>query len=165
MDEKTIARFWSKVDKNGPVPSHMPHLGNCWIWTGCRNEKGYGGFGKHQKAHRVSWRLHNGNPVGMCVLHQCDTPACVNPSHLFLGTIRDNNRDMAQKGRQFVPHRRGSDHRSAKLTESDVLEIRRLRTTGLTQWALARQFGVGQYTIWAIVTGKSWKHVSHQSAE
>lgn len=91
-------RFWAKVQKSD----------GCWLWTGSVR-RGYGQFGvsatRHTTAHRFSWELHNG-PVpkgegyhGTCVLHHCDTPRCVRPDRLFLGTIADNTHDMIAKGR------------------------------------------------------------------
>ncbi len=75
----------------------------CYLWTGKKNKNGYGRIkvnGKEQAAHRVSYAIANGAiPDGMCVLHRCDTPACVNPEHLFAGTVIDNLRDMHAKGR------------------------------------------------------------------
>lgn len=75
----------------------------CWLWTGPVNNTGYGlAFFKNKQtlAPRSSWEVHNGPiPDGMYVLHRCDTPACINPAHLFLGTAMDNTRDMIAKGR------------------------------------------------------------------
>jgi hypothetical protein len=89
-------RFWAKVQKSD----------GCWIWTGSQNRKGYGWVGvpgrQTKLAHRVSWVLANGHlDASACVLHRCDTPACVRPDHLFLGSKADNNRDMVSKGRHF----------------------------------------------------------------
>ena len=88
----TKERFWEKVDKSG----------DCWKWI-AHLLKGYGRFRLNNKtwsAHRVSWTLHYGEiPEGMCVLHRCDNPGCVNPEHLFLGTRTDNMKDRDQKGR------------------------------------------------------------------
>ena len=99
-------RFWSKVDKNGTAPAHVPELGPCWIWT-ARRDYGYGRFwldGHLLRVHRVAWELHHGFiPIGLCVLHRCDNRQCVNVEHLFLGTPADNAADMMSKGRHVAP--------------------------------------------------------------
>jgi hypothetical protein len=94
-------RFWPKVNKTAP--------NGCWEWTACTNELGYGWIaagtrqGRHLKAHRVSYALAFGEvPEGMSVLHRCDNPLCVKPSHLFLGTQADNMADMIRKGRKVT---------------------------------------------------------------
>jgi hypothetical protein len=102
MDDTMLSRFWSKIDKNGPVPAHVPHLGPCWIWTASLRN-GYGTLyvrGRKEYAHRFSFEIHHGRPPsGLCVLHRCDNRRCCKPTHFFLGTKGDNNRDTAQKGR------------------------------------------------------------------
>jgi len=96
------SRFWSKIDKGDGT--------GCWLWTAAKRSSGYGQFwldGHQQSAHRASWQLHHGPiPEGMFVCHHCDVRPCVNPSHLFLGTLADNHADMCAKGRQA----RGEKH-------------------------------------------------------
>lgn len=98
-----VARFWARVDKNGPVPVDQPELGPCWLWTGCRTPEGYGKLkfdGRYYRAHRLAYELTHGPiPAGFFACHRCDTPPCVRPSHLFLGTHTENNRDAKAKGR------------------------------------------------------------------
>lgn len=87
-------RFWSKVQRTN----------GCWLWTASKDAFGYGRFSAAERAHRHSWTLaHGAIPDGLCVLHRCDTPACVNPAHLFLGTRADNVADMVTKGRHINP--------------------------------------------------------------
>ncbi len=89
-------RFWASVDREG-------NMGGCWMWRGAKTSYGYGKMRDHYKhvgTHRVSYMLNIGPiPIGMHVLHKCDNPACVNPSHLFLGTQSDNMKDMFKKKR------------------------------------------------------------------
>lgn len=131
---------------------------------------GYGGFkldGKLRQSHRVAWEFTHG-PIstGMLVCHRCDNPPCVNPAHLFLGTNRDNQRDMARKKRGYTRERhwmakypervRGEKNRAARLTVADVSEIRRLLRVGEKQRSVALRFGVTQAAISLIWRGKNW---------
>lgn len=152
-------RFWKFVDKNGP--SH-PTLGRCWAWTGGKIRRGYGMFraaAGQIKAHRYAWELHHGPiPDGLCILHCCDNPSCVNPDHLSPGTAAENIADRDRKGRT----NKGEDHYLAKLTAEQVRDIRHRyqrdsSTSGST--ALAREFGVSYMTILRVIWRRCWKHV------
>jgi hypothetical protein len=168
MDAKTIARFWRKVDKNGPVPEHRPELGPCWLWLGFKAPAGYGrgtGYGKFrynsgQLAHRFSWMLANGRPPELLVCHRCDNPGCVRPDHLFEADQKTNVRDSIAKGRARRRVLRGAAHHAAKLTEAKVLEIRRLTSEGVRQSELAKQFGVFDGTIHSVIHRKTWAHIT-----
>lgn len=155
---RNIERFWSKVDTRG----------DCWLWIATKLPKGYGLFrcqGKLHKAHRFVWELTYGEiPDKLFVLHHCDTPSCVNPTHLFLGTHQENMADCVNKGRsrtqKHPEQQRGERNGRAKLTEAQVREIRQAYATGnITQKALARQFCVSQDTIWSALKADKWKHI------
>lgn len=144
-------RFWAKVQKSR----------GCWLWTAGCFADGYGTFRKGSKmcrAHRVSWELAYGTiPPGQLVLHTCDTPRCVKPTHLFLGTDADNAADRDTKGRQPVV--RGEAHGSAKLTKTIVRAIRRAATTQ-TQQEIATRYGIAKATVYCVVKRKTWAHVT-----
>lgn len=122
------------------------------------------GNGGMRGVHRVAWEAWNGTiPAGMWVLHHCDNPPCCNPAHLYLGTPADNNRDRDERGR----HRalRGSQNGQAKLTEDDALEIReRYAAGGVSQYALAAEYGVHQSAVWHVINGTGWRH-AHAEAQ
>lgn len=150
-------RFWEKVDKNGPRILKTP----CWVWTGSKNQGGYGQFrieGKTLKAHRWSYAFHKG-PIhdDLHICHKCDNRPCVNHNHLFPGTRLDNMRDCAQKGRR--PIMRGELNGRKKLTEIQVLDIRsRTYYYGLMA-VLSREFNVTSVLISKIRNRGLWKHV------
>lgn len=152
---KQVARFWSRVSK-------APHSKGCWEWQGQTDKGGYGTISindRNKRAHRMSYELAYGElPAELDVLHTCDNPTCVNPSHLFLGTDVDNMRDKVAKDRQC----KGESHGMSKLTEEQVLEIRRRykRYAKVDNTVtLAREFGVHQSRIFDIVNRKKWKHI------
>lgn len=163
--EKELARFWAKVDKNGPTPVHVPGLGNCWIWTGAKARKGwpYGRLRTNKRwisAHRFSFELVNGPiPRGRLILHRCDTPPCIRPEHLRLGTSKDNTRDMFEKGRAAHAGALGEANSHAKLTEQQVIAIRQRFHRGELIRRLALEYGLGVSAISSIVNGRTWKHV------
>lgn len=157
-------RFWEKVSKDGPIPVRSPELGPCWVWTAGINHKrgGYGAFvlrkGVIRRAHRIAWELVRGSiPDGQWVLHRCDNPPCVRPSHLFLGTPKDNVDDMAAKGRGNPL--KGSARPTARLSEADALAIREARRQGAVGAELARRYGVHRSTIYHICQRDSWRHI------
>lgn len=131
----------------------------CHLWIAGCHAKGYGTFhvggGKDVKAHRLAWEISNGPiPIGMCVCHKCDTPPCVNPEHLFLGTITDNNHDCDRKGRR--PHFNGERIGTSKLCVDDIITI---RTSPLGCWRLANKMGISKSVIKSIRTRASWNHI------
>ncbi len=136
----------------------------CWLWEGFTTVYGYGQLAAGPKgggtvlAHRAAWESHHGRdiPKGMVIMHSCDTPACVNPAHLILGTQRENMKDMHAKKRHVVPHARGTEHHSCRFTEIDVRHIRR---SSLPPKDLAAQYGVNVTSINRIRSRKTWKHV------
>ena len=145
-----IERFWSKVKKTE----------SCWSWIGSRDVGEYGAFsvGKHvqYKAHRVAWYLVSGvDPGNLFVLHHCDSPWCVRPDHLFLGTNRDNMEDMARKGRSKKgrPGTRGQASGMAKLTED---QVRAIRTDRRTLTEVAKDYGICFQTVSLIRLRKNW---------
>lgn len=162
--ESDRARFWAKVDKNGPVPSHDPSIGSCWIWTAARFSNGYGAFRlgpKQRRAHVVSYEWAVGPvPSGQQVQHACNVKACVNPAHLSLGDQKRNIEYALSLGRMASGVRSGMHtHGLTKLSDSDVTEIRRLAGLGVFQEDLANQFGVTQTMISRIILGRAWQHL------
>ena len=145
-------RFWRNVSQ-GPGMA-------CWLWTASTERAGYGHMrvGKTmKKCHRISWEIHHGKiPAGLYVLHRCDVPACVNPKHLWLGTLTDNNRDRETKGRGRQP--KGSKSGRSKLTEAEVPLIRQ---RGLQENAMqiALDYPVTATAIRFILQRKVWRHV------
>lgn len=139
-------RLLERIKKNG----------DCWIYTGAVGGDGYGvigiGRGTSNRAHRVMYEVFVGPiPKGMLVCHRCDTPLCINPRHLFLGTPKDNTQDMISKGRGRAMS--GETHPSAKLSDADVTAIKRLRKSGRTLSYIADRFGVSFQHISALTNG------------
>jgi hypothetical protein len=147
-------RFWKFVFKTD----------SCWLWTGGtlggygrftyyeRGEDGIAVGRRHEPAHAFAYRTMKGPIAGLHVLHKCDTPLCVNPDHLFLGTPLDNMHDRNATCR----HAHGERHGKARLTWEKVRQIRERRSKGETQVALAISFGVSRRNIRAIVNDEIW---------
>jgi hypothetical protein len=167
-----VSNFWGKVNIHG--------ANGCWIWTGFKNKGGYGTLnvrGRVWLAHRLSYLLASKkNPESLCVLHKCDNRSCVNPDHLFLGTIAENNQDMINKGRASfqtgtaihvtgVKHgrytkpgktARGERNGSAKIKDSEVSAIRFFFNNGsLSQRLLSKAFGIHIATVNRIINRKT----------
>ena len=153
-----VERFWSNValsDDSDP--------GRCWLWFGPVGHNGYGLFSESRwryRAHRLAYSLCVGPiPDGFYVCHRCDNPACVRPSHLFLGTAADNVRDMVSKSRNNP--NRGRHNGRAKLTEAAVREIRAgYAAGGVTQAEIADRFGVSRSMVQFVLNRGNWKHVA-----
>ncbi len=138
----------------------------CWLWTAGKSDDGYGSVkarGKTRRAHREAYDAENGigSAAGLVIRHKCDVRACVNPSHLLIGTRADNSRDMVERGRQVC--QKGEVNGRAKLTDADVRTIRSeyvpgSRTHG--QRAIAGRFGVAVSIIGRIGRREIWGHVS-----
>ncbi|MFA6358933.1 MAG: HNH endonuclease signature motif containing protein [Candidatus Omnitrophota bacterium] len=157
-----IQRFWFHVDKNGPIITQ--ELGNCWVWIGCKHEC-YGQFrinNERIQAHRMSWILDGFElPDGALVCHKCDNPPCVRPSHLFLGTELINTLDKINKGRYYNGNHNG-EHGSNKLTEIQVLEIRKLISGAVPAKnciELGKIYGVTSNTIQKIKDRITWRYL------
>jgi len=142
-------RFWSFVNQ---------HSGSeCWLWHGCMTN-GYGQMsvcGTMYYAHRLSYCIHFKDPGELETCHECNNKLCVNPNHLFLGTHQENVQHGFDTGRSS----KGILNACAKLSESDVREIRQLQDL-VPQTQIAKMYNVSQTTIHYIFTGKTWTHVA-----
>ena len=149
-----MKRFWDKVA--------IGERHECWPWTAQRLSSGYGRFnknGKNQLAHRVAWMLTFGEiPLGKCVYHKCENQEyCTNPHHLVIGSRADVIAVRVARGKQAHGSRIGV----SKLTEFDVLEIRRLLAQGnVTKVKIGKMYGVSDRTISSIAAGTTWAWLS-----
>lgn len=134
-----------------------PNTG-CGLWEGATTRSGHPQISvgnRIVRAHRVAWELAHGTiPDGLCVCHKCDTPQCVNPDHLFLGTVGDNTRDMVRKGRGVAPE--GERNGNARLTIAAVRLV--LDASGPAQ-AIATRLGLSPSTVRDIRIGRTWRSV------
>ena len=141
-----------------PVPES-----GCLIWLGATQFYGYGSVryeGKNWKSSRLAWTLERGPiPEGMFVCHKCDVTPCCNVNHMFLGSHRDNMRDMIKKGRSKLLKTRGEQVNTAKLTDGKVIEIRKAHADGISCVKLGKIYGVSDAAINEAVNRKTWKHI------
>jgi hypothetical protein len=154
-------RFWSKVAK-------IDDDNSCWLWKGTIRKNGYGQFsignphfgGRTILAHRMAYELAVA-PIapGEQINHHCDNPPCCRPSHLYAGNAQDNMDDIMARGRAVRYDRSGSSNPRARLTEAEVLEIRRRYNQGDTRSALAAAFGISRGALDHITSGRHWKHL------
>lgn len=179
-----MERFFSKLSLLGPT--------GCWIWTAACTPTGYGAFKRRGEnvesvaAHRLAHATWSGPVGGLLVCHRCDTPACCNPDHLFVGTESDNARDRDAKGRQATGERhgsrtkpervarglrsgaytkpesrpRGEKNGRARLTLEQVRELRGAFAAGAKQNDLAHRYGVSRALVYYIVHNKCWKEAA-----
>jgi len=150
--EEIIYNFFDKIDIGGED--------ECWEWNSRRDDCGYGRidiYGRPVLAHRFSYKLQIGEiPSRLDVLHSCDNPPCCNPKHFFLGTQADNMKDKMLKGRAA----KGSNNGNSTLTESKVIEMRKLHSTGLfTTAEIASIFNEGLTNTHYVINRKTWRHM------
>ncbi len=136
-----------------------PNAKGCRMWRqSLRWNQGYGDIkvkGVHYGAHRIVWILANGYepPPDLYVCHTCDTPGCVESTHLFLGTASENQQDALSKGRFPTGHRNTGGCR--RLTDAQVLELRALHARGVDCAELGRRFGISRITAYYIAKARS----------
>jgi hypothetical protein len=160
MINKYQQRFKTLTERLEEKIERIPESG-CWIWMGSVAYREYGIIsyqGKRYKVHRLMWELHNNKkiPEGMEALHRCDTPPCMNPDHIFIGTKKDNMQDCIKKGRFKRPFFQGENHKNSKLKNDQIIKILSDKDSFR---AIAKKYGVASSTISAIKCRQTWKHV------
>lgn len=150
LTKNDLVRFWAKVHKQK----------KCWKWIASTKAKGYGQFSIKSSmylATRISYAIANSDPGKFCVCHSCDNPNCVNPAHLWIGTIQEDMDDKVVKNRQA----RGEKNGQSKLTEKQVKEI--LESDEIHQ-VLATRYGISRSNISLVKRREAWKHVENKQA-
>ena len=149
--------FWERVEAQTIIDDN-----GCHIFTGSKDDCGYGRIHKDKKlvrVHRVVYeKIHGWIAKGLVIMHSCDNPACINPEHLSSGTHTDNMQDMSKKNRKYVHI--GSSHGMAKLTETDIPIIRKRLFNGDTCISIAKDYEVSEGMIRHIKNNRAWRHVT-----
>ncbi len=149
--------FYQRVNKADPK--------DCWLWNGGLDKDGYGQVHTARvaqalgvtRAHQMAFKMFRGAiPADKVVCHKCDNPQCVNPKHLFLGTVSDNNLDCIRKGRNSPVS--GVRNAMAKLTPESIYEIRELQGT-VTCFQVAKRYGISFAQVCNIWRRDSWSHI------
>lgn len=157
---RSIHRKNYQSDMKAKLIGKIKKINGCWEWQGSRNKKGYGHLSYKRKvelAHRISWLMFKGKiPNDMKVCHKCDNPPCINPSHLFLGSQKENVKDMFQKKRKI---HEGINHPGAKLTNENIKEIRKLLREGKTQQYIADKYNISNGHVGSIKHRRTWKEI------
>jgi len=162
-------RRYTVTERRDMLMARTNNVDGCIIWQGVTvNGYGFTSYGgKKHRTHRLSWMLTNGDiPVGKCVLHKCHNRPCINLEHLYIGTQKDNMQDMIKAGRRvnvllLHPEKaaRGVNQGRSKLTEKDVLGIRKDRVSGKTSRELAHLYHVCQSSIMKVIHEITWRHI------
>lgn len=146
-----------KIRAKMQFDSNYDKTEGCWNWKGNVTSNGYGKFGSKSSASRLQYKYIYGEiPKNLQVCHTCDNRLCVNPAHLFLGTIGENMKDKNFKNRQA----KGSKIANSILSEAKVLEMRKMRIAGKKYQEIADHFGIDWYTVRSICKNRQWKHVA-----
>jgi len=138
----------------------LPDLPGCWLWTGGLASDGYPVMKlmgvRNKKVTRIVYTEYiEGYDPSLWVLHKCDTPLCVNPSHLFLGTNQDNTADRTRKNRQA----KGERCNKNQLTQHLIKGIDIALAAGYTQMVIAVWFGTTQSNVSLVKRRINWKHI------
>ncbi len=163
IHQRTVDNFWKKVNVIY-YDDGTPNLNVCWEWMAYKDKDGYGTFGmngKTIKAHRASYILNvhqQDIPSNILVCHSCDNPSCINPKHLFLGTVIDNNSDRNNKNRQA----KGDTCKLSTLTEEQVMQlITEIWNNKYTNvYEIAKIYHISHSVIRKLLNGEHWKHIT-----
>jgi len=147
--------FWKSVDIKGD--------NECWNWKQCCDTGGYGHFNSKRKmflSHRFAYEDKIGSiPAGKLVCHKCDNPKCCNPSHLFIGSNRDNRQDASKKGRIT-----GGGYKLTPAILSMVLDIRQLALSGISQQKIADKYKLSQAAVSMIINRRSYRDIKEDAS-